>query len=77
MTKYAIIKLQSIKGGMYMQRCMECNETFNNDELTWINDNYGIPFKKVCDACYQNVIEEIQSNNYGDELSNYEIYGEE
>ena len=59
------------------QRCMECEKVFDSNELHWINDNYGIPYKKVCDGCCNTVETWIRSNNYGDELTHDEIYGEE
>ena len=60
-----------------MSYCGECNKEYDRDELQWINDNYGIPFKCVCPDCYDNVENEIRANNYGDELSTYELYGED
>ena len=60
---------------MDKQRCMHCKEIYDRNELTWINDNYGIPFKKVCHKCYDEVREDIRGNNYGDELTHEELYG--
>lgn len=59
------------------QLCMECKKEYNRNELYWIKDNYGIPFKKVCEECYDDVEEYIRGNNYGDELTYYELYGED
>lgn len=56
---------------------MNCKEEYDRNDLTWINDNYGIPFKKVCDNCYHEVLEDIRGNNYGDELTYDELYGED
>lgn len=58
--------------------CPECNKAVENRfDLYWVNDLYGIPFKKVCAGCYDKVIEEIMSNHYGDELTHDELYGED
>lgn len=59
------------------QYCGNCKKFFDRNDLTWINDNYGIPYKKVCDECYDEVNDQIRSNNYGDELTNDELYGED
>lgn len=56
---------------------MECHKEFDAVDLWWINDNYGIPYKKVCDDCYDEVEKYIRGNNYGDDLSYYELYGED
>lgn len=62
---------------MDKQLCMECHEEFDREDLYWINDNYGIPFKKVCDGCHDKVESHIRGNNYGDELTHDELYGED
>lgn len=62
---------------MSKQLCMKCKREFNRYELVWIKDNYGIPHKKVCDDCEDEVREEIQGNNYGDELTYDQLYGED
>lgn len=59
------------------QRCMNCGEEYDRNELQWINDNYGIPWKKVCHNCYDEVEEDIRQNFYGDELTYDELYGED
>jgi len=46
---------------MDKQPCGGCHELFDRDDLFWVNDNYGIPYKKVCNKCYPVVKEEISS----------------
>lgn len=41
-------------------RCQNCNGMFAKEELHWITDRYGIPFKLVCDDCFEEVQEAIQ-----------------
>lgn len=62
---------------MDKQLCMSCKIEFDKEDLTWVNDNYGIPYKKVCYDCEEEVTREIRANNYGDELTHDELYGEE
>lgn len=58
--------------------CMNCKAQFDDrGALTWISDNYGIPFQLVCDDCYDEVEEYIRNHNYGKYLSQYELYGDE
>lgn len=57
--------------------CMECKKELDTNDLTWVNDNYGIAWKKVCDNCYDKVEKEIRKNNYGDYLTDYELYGDD
>ena len=67
------------EGKVYKQReqfCGKCKQIFDRNDLTWINDNYGIPYKKVCEGCYEEVHEQIRNNNYGEELSYYEMWGD-
>lgn len=58
------------------QLCMNCKKEFERYELQWINDLYGIPYKKVCDDCYEEVNEQISQNDYGKDLTAYELYGD-
>lgn len=60
-----------------MQYCGNCKKLFDRNDLTWINDNYGIPYKKVCDDCYSEVNEQIRNNDYGKDLSYYELWGDD
>ena len=60
-----------------LQTCMNCGEFHDRNDLTWINDNYGIPYKKVCDKCYEEVNEQIRNNHYGRDLTYYEMWGDE
>lgn len=55
-----------------IQSCGNCGELYLSDELTWVNDNYGIPFKKVCSDCYDKVVEYLE-----EELGNYADYTDE
>lgn len=57
--------------------CMGCQKMFNYNELIWINDNYGIPFKLSCSDCYDDLVSEVRQNNYGDDLTQEELYGED
>lgn len=59
------------------QTCGLCRRIFHRNDLTWINDLYGIPYKKVCDKCYEEVNEWIRSNDYGKYLTEYEMWGDE
>ena len=65
------------ENNMEKQKCMNCKEIYNRNELYWINDNYGIPWKKVCHNCYDEVEKDIRQNFYGRYLTNDELYGEE
>lgn len=58
------------------QQCMNCREIYNSNDLIWINDLYGFPYKEVCDKCYDEVNEYIKHHDYGRELSHYELYGD-
>lgn len=57
--------------------CMNCKKLVSKEELTFLNDNYGIPFKNVCEKCYEKVRDEIRGNNYGDHLTSSELYGDD
>lgn len=39
--------------------CPECQETKLYGVFGWTHDRYGIPWKKVCDDCYESVLEKI------------------
>jgi len=67
------IKMYDEKKGM----CSECHQMVDKGDLCWINDNYGIPFKRVCSKCFDKVEKYIRNNNYGDELTHDELYGED
>ena len=42
--------------GMDMPKECHCNECGRDvDNVSWVNDRYGIPYKLVCDDCYDNV----------------------
>lgn len=57
--------------------CQNCMELVLKEELQFVNDNYGIPFKNVCGKCYDTVKSEIRKNDYGKYLTNSEIYGDD
>ena len=57
--------------------CQHCIGLYPEDELTWVIDRYGIPFKLVCPNCYEDVSSTIKRNRYGSELSYDELYGED
>lgn len=42
-----------------LQECAHCRREVDKRYLSWVNDRYGIPFKKVCDNCYDEVKESI------------------
>ena len=41
------------------QRCGACGKEFPSRDLTWVNDRYGIPYKKVCWDCREQTEDEI------------------
>jgi hypothetical protein len=49
----------------------------DKNDLIKIYDNYGIFYKRVCPCCHDEVEDRIRGNNYGDELSHDELYGED
>lgn len=49
---------------MEERMCQECNNSFHKDNLTWVKDNYGIPFKLVCDNCRKDIEEYISNWQY-------------
>lgn len=42
-----------------MQRCGACGKELPSRDLIWVNDRYGIPYKKVCWDCYEQTEDEI------------------
>ncbi len=42
-----------------MQRCGACGKEFPSCDLTWVNDRYGIPYKKTCWDCFEQTQDEI------------------
>jgi ssDNA-binding Zn-finger/Zn-ribbon topoisomerase 1 len=47
-----------------LRKCPHCRELVSEDDLTWVYDRYGIPYKKVCWDCYGEVGEEIGNYEY-------------
>ena len=47
-----------------LRECPHCRELVLRDDLTWVNDRYGIPYKKVCMECYEEVDNEINHYEY-------------
>ena len=39
--------------------CPECKSTKLASDFQWTHDRYGIPWKKVCDGCYEAVSDQI------------------
>jgi hypothetical protein len=39
--------------------CPECKCTHSAIDFRWTHDRYGIPWKKVCDGCYEKVSDQI------------------
>lgn len=44
--------------------CQECRKSFKKNDLTWVKDNHGIPYKLVCDDCRNDVEEHISNWQY-------------
>lgn len=42
-----------------LELCPECNEVIPADNKMWVNDNYGVPYKKVCFDCVDKTKKEI------------------
>lgn len=47
-----------------LRECPHCGELVTKDDLTWVHDRYGIPYKKVCWDCYGEVDNEINHYEY-------------
>jgi len=45
---------------MDKQVCRGCEKIFNKNDLVWVNDSNGIPFKKVCSSCEIKTREELR-----------------
>lgn len=41
------------------RECPECKITVEIRDLRWVNDRYGIAYRKVCDNCFEKVRAEI------------------
>ena len=41
------------------QRCGACGKELPSRDLAWVNDRYGIPYKKVCWDCFEQTQDEI------------------
>jgi len=39
--------------------CSECKCTHPASDFAWTHDRYGIPWRKVCDDCYEKVEAQI------------------
>ena len=39
--------------------CSECKVTHPESRFLWTHDRYGIPWRKVCDGCFEKVEEQI------------------
>ena len=46
------------------RRCPECEKVKPADVFSWTHDRYGIPWKKVCDTCYDRVEAAIQEYEF-------------
>lgn len=42
-----------------MRECSECRKAQPTQSFNWTKDRYGIPYRKVCDNCYDKVQDEI------------------
>lgn len=55
-----------------LELCPQCNQVVPRDNEIWINDSYGIPYKKVCFDCVDKTKREIENwrfnNSYGERL---------
>lgn len=47
-----------------LRECPHCRELVSEDDLTWVHDRYGVPYKKVCWECYEEVDKEIGHYEY-------------
>lgn len=46
------------------KKCSECNVCRPEWQFAWTKDGYGIPYRKVCDDCYQDVQNYILGYTY-------------
>ena len=42
-----------------LRTCPECGREIPREDLSWVNDRHGIPYKLVCDSCYDRVAARI------------------
>lgn len=42
-----------------MTRCPECGQHRPDDCFAWTHDRYGIPWRKVCNVCFDKVEAQI------------------
>lgn len=47
-----------------IKECPHCRELVSENDLTWVYDRYGTPYKKVCWECYGEVDNEINHYEY-------------
>ena len=41
------------------RECPNCKKEVERSEMLWVKDRYGIPFKLVCEDCFDAVEESI------------------
>lgn len=39
------------------QICQVCGKTFENEDMLWTRDCFGIPYRHVCPSCYDTCME--------------------
>lgn len=63
----------------HLHYCIGCGEMFEKEDMDWLTDAYGIPFKYLCFDCYDKMHDEVKNNHYKEDnnLSYEEMYGED
>lgn len=56
--------VQRKDGDVVWSECPECHKKIDLMEKQWTYDRYGIPWKKVCPDCYDEVQERIDRYEY-------------
>lgn len=51
-------------GNRDMRECNSCNREVLNDDMVWVNDRYGVPWKKVCPQCVEQTEREISAYRF-------------
>lgn len=52
--------LENRDNEIFMSYCPSCNEEV--DMTYWVNDQYGIPYKAVCENCYEKTKAELRDD---------------
>jgi predicted 3-demethylubiquinone-9 3-methyltransferase (glyoxalase superfamily) len=54
--------------------CQHCKKERNRQDLTWVKDRYGIPYKLVCDNCFDEVEESINRWEFDESYAGERLY---